>query len=159
MAGAATPGILLEGETSSDRWRHKLHLRKRDFPGTSDPEAREAIERGKLVHRVLASGATEARAIEAFLASAHAPAKVRTDAKAILVKLLAHPDIAPLVRPSQGSTVESEVTLLDAKGELEKAQLTIGLSDGENAQIIQGAKEGDVFVVRSTSTSKPASAS
>jgi len=56
---------------------------------------------------------------------------------------------------------QKRVTLykLDAKGELEKAQLTIGLSDGENAQIIQGAKEGDVFVVRSTSTSKPASAS
>jgi HlyD family secretion protein len=48
---------------------------------------------------------------------------------------------------------------LDAKGELEKAQLTVGLSDGENAQIIRGAKEGDVFVVRSTSTSKPASTS
>ena len=37
---------------------------------------------------------------------------------------------------------------LNDKGELERAQLTIGLSDGENAQIIRGAEEGDVFVVR-----------
>ena len=125
----AAAGILLEGETSSDRWRDKLHLRKRDFPGTRDPEAREAIERGKLVHRVLASGAVEPRDIEAFLGSAHAPAKVRTDAKGILEKLLAHPDIAPLVRPPRGSTVESEVTLLDARGELRTVDRLIRHAD------------------------------
>ncbi len=35
-------------------------------------------------------------------------------------------------------------------GELERHQLVIGLSDGENAQIIRGAEAGDKFVVRAT---------
>lgn len=50
----------------------------------------------------------------------------------------------------QQSQKRVTVYKLDAKGELERAQLTIGLSDGENAQVIRGAKEGDEFVVRST---------
>jgi HlyD family secretion protein len=37
-----------------------------------------------------------------------------------------------------------------ANGELERHQLVIGLSDGENAQVIRGAEEGDKFVVRAT---------
>jgi len=44
---------------------------------------------------------------------------------------------------------------LDDKGELERAQLVIGLSDGENAQVIRGAKEGDAFVVRANAAGKP----
>jgi len=32
--------------------------------------------------------------------------------------------------------------------------LTIGLSDGSNAQIIRGAKEGDTFVVRAATAGK-----
>jgi CRISPR/Cas system-associated endoribonuclease Cas2 len=68
-------------------------------------------------------------------------------------------DAVAKARSEMQSQKRVTVYKLDAKGELEKAQLTIGLSDGENAQIIRGAKEGDVFVVRSTSTSKPASAS
>jgi HlyD family secretion protein len=68
-------------------------------------------------------------------------------------------DAVSKARSEMQSQKRVTVYKLDAKGELEKAQLTIGLSDGENAQIIRGAKEGDVFVVRSTSTSKPASAS
>lgn len=68
-------------------------------------------------------------------------------------------DAVAKARSEMQSQKRVTVYKLDAKGELEKAQLTIGLADGENAQIIRGAKEGDVFVVRSTSTSKPASAS
>ena len=68
-------------------------------------------------------------------------------------------DAVAKARSEMQSQKRVTVYKLDAKGELEKAQLTIGLSDGENAQIIRGAKEGEVFVVRSTSTSKPASAS
>ncbi len=40
------------------------------------------------------------------------------------------------------------------KGELERHQLVIGLSDGTNAQIIRGAEEGDKFVVRATAAGK-----
>lgn len=39
------------------------------------------------------------------------------------------------------------------KGELERHQLIIGLSDGENAQVIRGAEEGDKFVTRATAAS------
>ena len=37
-----------------------------------------------------------------------------------------------------------------ADGQLERHQLVIGLSDGDNAQIIRGAEEGDKFVIRAT---------
>lgn len=43
---------------------------------------------------------------------------------------------------------------LDDKGQLERHMLVIGLSDGSNAQIIRGAKEGDTFVVRATAAGK-----
>ena len=48
---------------------------------------------------------------------------------------------------------------LNDRGELERHQLVLGLSDGENAQIIRGAKEGDTFVVRANATDKPAAKS
>ena len=41
-----------------------------------------------------------------------------------------------------------------AEGELERANLVIGLSDGENAQVIRGAAEGDAFVVRANAADK-----
>lgn len=46
---------------------------------------------------------------------------------------------------------------VNEKGDLERHQLVIGLSDGENAQIIRGAEEGDTFVTRAVaaSASKP----
>ncbi len=57
----------------------------------------------------------------------------------------------------QQSQKRVTVYKLDAKGALERAQLTIGLSDGENAQVIRGANEGDEFVVRSATTAKTGS--
>lgn len=45
---------------------------------------------------------------------------------------------------------------LDAKGKLERHQLRIGISDGNFAQIMRGAEEGDKFVVRSTAAGKVA---
>ncbi len=39
---------------------------------------------------------------------------------------------------------------VDSKGDLEPHMLVIGLSDGENAQVIRGAEEGDKFVIRAT---------
>lgn len=57
----------------------------------------------------------------------------------------------------QQSQKRVTVYKLDAKGGLERAQLVVGISDGENAQVIRGAKEGDVFVVRSTAADKAGS--
>jgi len=45
---------------------------------------------------------------------------------------------------------------LDAKGKLERHQLNVGISDGNYAQIMRGAEEGDKFVVRSTAAGKGA---
>ena len=61
-------------------------------------------------------------------------------------------DAVAKARSEMQSQKRVTVYKLDAKGELERAQLSIGLSDGENAQVIRGAKEGDEFVVRSTAT-------
>lgn len=43
---------------------------------------------------------------------------------------------------------------LNDKGELERHMLMIGLSDGNYAQIVRGAQEGDKFVVRSAAPGK-----
>lgn len=88
-------------------------------------------------------------------------AKVQQIQESVFRKNLNADEYAAVAKARSEMQSQKRVTVykLDAKGELEKAQLTIGLSDGENAQIIRGAAEGDVFVVRSTSTSKPASAS
>jgi hypothetical protein len=45
---------------------------------------------------------------------------------------------------------------VDDKGKLERHQLMIGISDGNFAQIMRGAEEGDKFVVRSVATGKSA---
>ncbi len=66
-------------------------------------------------------------------------------------------DAVAKARSEMQSQKRVTVYKLDAKGELERAQLTIGLSDGENAQLIRGAKEGEEFVVRSTATAKAGS--
>ena len=43
---------------------------------------------------------------------------------------------------------------VDEKGQLQSHVLVLGLSDGSNAQIIRGAKEGDKFVVRANAAGK-----
>lgn len=43
---------------------------------------------------------------------------------------------------------------VDEKGQLQRHMLVIGLSDGSNAEIIRGAKEGDKFVVRASAANK-----
>ena len=64
-------------------------------------------------------------------------------------------DAVAKARSEMQSQKRVTVYKLTDKGELERAQITVGLSDGENAQVIRGAKEGDAFVVRSTATGKP----
>jgi HlyD family secretion protein len=63
-------------------------------------------------------------------------------------------DAVAKLRSEMQSQKRVTVYKLDPDGELERATLTIGLSDGENAQIIRGAAEGDVFVVRANAADK-----
>jgi HlyD family secretion protein len=50
-----------------------------------------------------------------------------------------------------------QVYALDAEGKLERKQLMLGVSDGEFAEIVRGAEEGDTFVTRANAggESKP----
>jgi HlyD family secretion protein len=66
-------------------------------------------------------------------------------------------DAVAKARSEMQSQKRVTVYKVNDKGDLERAQLIIGLSDGENAQVIRGANEGDVFVVRSTAAGKAGS--
>lgn len=57
-------------------------------------------------------------------------------------------------RAESQSLKRATVYKLNDKGELERAMLMVGISDGSNAQIMRGAEEGDKFVIRATSTDK-----
>lgn len=57
-------------------------------------------------------------------------------------------------RAEMQSQKRAPVYVVNAKGELERKMLTIGLSDGNYAQVIRGAEEGDKFVVRVTDEAK-----
>jgi len=65
-------------------------------------------------------------------------------------------DAVAKLRSEMQSQKRVTVYKLNAEGELERANLVIGLSDGENAQIIRGAAAGDVFVVRANAADKAA---
>ena len=88
-------------------------------------------------------------------------AKIQQIRESVFRKNLNATEYEAVAKATSEMQSQKRVTVykLDAKGDLEKAQLVIGLSDGENAQVLRGAKEGDVFVVRSTSTNKPAATS
>jgi HlyD family secretion protein len=51
-------------------------------------------------------------------------------------------------RAEMQSQKRANVYVVNAKGELERKTLMIGLSDGNYAQVLRGAAEGDKFVVR-----------
>ena len=53
-----------------------------------------------------------------------------------------------------GPSGSGKSSLMNLIGALEPAQLVIGLSDGENAQVIRGAEDGQAFVVRATAADK-----
>ena len=83
-------------------------------------------------------------------------AKMQQTQEAVFRRNLNEQEYAAVAKAMSEMQSQKRVTVykLDAKGELERAQLTIGLSDGSNAQIIRGAKEGDAFVVRATAAGK-----
>ncbi len=63
-------------------------------------------------------------------------------------------DAVAKLRSEMQSQKRVTVYKVNAEGGLERTNLTVGLSDGENAQIIRGAAEGDVFVVRANAADK-----
>ncbi len=89
-------------------------------------------------------------------ASSERFARIQQTQEAVFRRNLNEEEYAAVSKARSEMQTQKRVTVykLDAKGELERAQLTIGLSDGDNAQIIRGAAEGDTFVVRATAADK-----
>lgn len=85
-------------------------------------------------------------------------AKVQQVQESVFRKNLSADEYAAVTKARSEMQTQKRVTAytVNAKGELERQQLVLGLSDGENAQIIRGAKEGDVFVVRANAADKAA---
>ena len=83
-------------------------------------------------------------------------AKMQQTQEAVFRRNLNAEEYAAVSKARSEAQTQKRVTVykLNDKGELERAQLTIGLSDGDNAQIIRGANEGDAFVVRATASDK-----
>jgi HlyD family secretion protein len=55
-------------------------------------------------------------------------------------------------RVEMQSLKRATVYKLNDKGELERSMLMVGISDGNFAQIMRGAEQGDTFVVRASAT-------
>lgn len=79
-------------------------------------------------------------------------AKMQQTQEAVFRRNLTEEQYAAVTKAMTEQQSQKRVTAykLNDKGELEPQQLTIGLSDGSNAQIIRGAEEGDEFVVRAS---------
>jgi HlyD family secretion protein len=82
-------------------------------------------------------------------------AKMQQTQEAVFRRNLNEEEYAVVAKARTEMQSQKRVTVykLNDKGELERHQLVIGLSDGENAQIIRGAEEGDTFVTRATAAS------
>jgi HlyD family secretion protein len=82
-------------------------------------------------------------------------AKMQQTQEAVFRRNLNEEEYAVVAKARTEMQSQKRVTVykLNDKGELERHQLMIGLSDGENAQIIRGAEEGDKFVTRATAAS------
>ena len=83
-------------------------------------------------------------------------AKMQQTQEAVFRRNLNEEEYAAVSKAMSEMQSQKRVTVykLDDKGQLERHSLTIGLSDGSNAQIIRGAQEGDTFVVRATTAGK-----
>jgi HlyD family secretion protein len=89
-------------------------------------------------------------------ASSERFAKMQQTREAVFRRNLNEEEYATVTKLQSEMQSQKRVTVykLNDKGELERAQLTVGISDGENAQIIRGANEGDAFVVRANAGDK-----
>jgi HlyD family secretion protein len=79
-------------------------------------------------------------------------AKMQQTQEGVLRRNLNEQEYAVVAKARTEMQSQKRVTVykVNDKGELERHQLVIGLSDGENAQIIRGAEAGDTFVIRAT---------
>jgi HlyD family secretion protein len=79
-------------------------------------------------------------------------AKMQQTQEAVFRRNLNEEEYAVVAKARTEMQSQKRVTVykVNDKGELERHQLVIGLSDGENAQIIRGAEAGDKFVTRAT---------
>jgi hypothetical protein len=82
--------------------------------------------------------------------------KMQTSQDAVLKRNLSETEFAEVAKHRAEMQSQKRVNAfkVNAKGELEPHQLTVGLSDGSFAQIIRGAEEGDKFVIRSAAAGK-----
>ena len=82
-------------------------------------------------------------------------AKMQQTQESVFRRNLNEQEYAAVAKARTEMQSQKRVTVykVNDKGELERHQLIIGLSDGENAQVIRGAEEGDKFVTRATAAS------
>jgi Fe2+ transport system protein FeoA len=75
--------------------------------------------------------------------------------EAVFRRNLSEAEYALVQKAREEMQTQRRVTVykVNNKGDLQPHQLVIGLSDGENAQIIRGAEEGDTFVLRAVAPS------
>ena len=83
-------------------------------------------------------------------------AKMQQTQDAIFRRNLNETEYAAVAKARLEMQAQKRVTVykVNDKGELERHQLTIGLSDGSNVQIIRGANENDKFVIRAAANDK-----
>jgi len=79
-------------------------------------------------------------------------AKMQQTQESVFRRNLSEEEFAVVAKARTEMQSQKRLTVykVGATGDLEAHQLVIGLSDGEFAQIIRGAEEGDTFVVRAT---------
>lgn len=82
--------------------------------------------------------------------------KMQQTQEAVFRRNLSEEEYAAVAKGMSEMQAQKRVTVyrVNEAGELERHQLVLGLSDGSNAQIIRGAKEGDTFVVRANANGK-----
>ena len=82
--------------------------------------------------------------------------KMQQTQEAVFRRNLSTDEYAAVAKAMSEMQSQKRVTVysVDEKGDLQRHMLVLGLSDGSNAQIIRGAKEGDKFVVRANAAGK-----
>lgn len=82
--------------------------------------------------------------------------KMQQTQEAIFRRNLSAEEYAVVSKAMSEMQSQKRVTVysVDEKGALQRHMLVLGLSDGSNAQIIRGAKEGDTFVIRANAAGK-----
>ncbi|HOY79427.1 MAG TPA: hypothetical protein PLN33_16545, partial [Hyphomonadaceae bacterium] len=82
--------------------------------------------------------------------------KMQQTQEAVFRRNLSAEEYAVVSKAMSEMQSQKRVTVysVDEKGALQRHMLVLGLSDGSNAQIIRGAKEGDKFVIRANTAGK-----